>query len=98
MALALCVQEVSMGMNVFKAIGLDFSVKVFSDNLDNPIITQRSKHIDIKYHFVREFFKSDYAELSYLDTNYMQTDVLTKPLSRPKFTELPCQLLHEINN
>ena len=72
MALALCVQEVSMVMNIFNAIGLDYSVKVFSENLsakhlvDNPIITQRSKHIDIKYHFVRKFFKFDYvrSELS----------------------------------
>ena len=48
MALALCVQEVSMAMNIFKAIGLDYSVKVFSDNhsakhlVDNPIINERS--------------------------------------------------------
>ena len=93
-----------MAMNIFKAIRLDYSVTVFSDNpsakhlVDNPIITQRSKHIDIKYLFVREFFKFDYDEPSYLDTNHMQTDVLTKPLRRLKFTELRCQMLHEINN
>ena len=86
---------------MFKAIGLDYFVKVFSDNLranhlvDNPIITQQLKHIDIKNHFVREFFKFDYAELSDLDPNPMQVDDLKKPLSRPKFTELRCQLLHK---
>lgn len=40
----------------------------------------RSKHIDVKHHFVRETVKSEKVEISYLPTNEMPADLLTKGL------------------
>lgn len=51
----------------------------------NPIFHQRTKHIDIKYHFVREQVESKEFELVYVPTTMMQADFMTKNLPRPKF-------------
>ncbi len=40
----------------------------------NPIFHRRTKHIDIKYHFVREKVESDEVELVYVPTVMMQAD------------------------
>ena len=82
-----------MVVNTLEAIGRNSIVNIDSDNLsskhlvDNPIITQRSKHIDIKYHFLREFFKTNESKLNYLETQKMQADDLTKPLGKSRFIE-----------
>lgn len=40
----------------------------------------RSKHIDIRYHFIRDVLKGDVVELKHLPTDLMLADVLTKAL------------------
>lgn len=40
----------------------------------------RSKHIDIRYHFIRDVLKSKTVELEHLPTNLMLADVFTKAL------------------
>ena len=54
----------------------------------NPVHHARSKHIDIQHHFVREKIESKKIEISYIATDEMIADVLTKPLARPKFAKL----------
>lgn len=44
----------------------------------------RSKHIDVKHNFVRETVKSGKVEISYLPTNEMPADLLTKGLGSIK--------------
>ena len=51
----------------------------------NPKYHSRSKHIDIKYHFVREEVIKGTIELQYCPTHDMIADVLTKGLSNDKF-------------
>lgn len=63
---------------------------VYGDNLSaqqlakNPVYHSRSKHIDIRYHFVRELVKNNFIELRYVSTNEMIADIFTKNLSKPK--------------
>ena len=48
----------------------------------------RTKHIDVRYHHLRDLVERHVIELTYCETNKMIADALTKPLPRPKFEEL----------
>jgi aspartate aminotransferase-like enzyme len=47
----------------------------------------RTKHIDVRYHYVREALKLGLIDLQYLPTNEMPADGLTKALSGPLWDE-----------
>ncbi|GAB1867410.1 Reverse transcriptase Ty1/copia-type domain-containing protein [Camponotus japonicus] len=65
-------------------------VTVLSDNngaqklAENPMFHNRTKHIDIRHHFVREALENDLLKIQHVSTNDMAADILTKGLSRPK--------------
>ena len=57
----------------------------------NPANNERSKHIDVQYHFVRECVDSNKINLRHCNTDDQLADSLTKPLERikhSKFTKL----------
>ncbi|KAL8170759.1 hypothetical protein V2J09_022563 [Rumex salicifolius] len=54
----------------------------------NPVHHERSKHIDTKYHFIRECVESGNVKLEYTNTETQLADILTKPLGRQRFVEL----------
>ena len=54
----------------------------------NPQSHSKMKHIDIRYHFVREKVLDNTVELRYCPTNDMLADVLTKGLTFDKFARL----------
>ena len=45
----------------------------------------KSKHIEIKYHYIRDIVHRGAVKLQYVATNEQIADVLTKPLARLKF-------------
>lgn len=47
----------------------------------NPEFHQRSKHIDIRYHFIRDSFESGEFDLEYLQTDQQLADLFTKSLA-----------------
>lgn len=53
----------------------------------NPVYHQRSKHIDIKYHFIRSEVQKGSVELKYVPTELNNADAFTKPLSKRKLCE-----------
>jgi hypothetical protein len=53
--------------------------------LKHPIASQRSKHIDVLYHFAREKVMKGDVEFVYCATGDMAADILTKPLNKNKF-------------
>jgi len=65
-------------------------VKVLCDNngakklAENPVFHNRSKHIDVRYHFVREALESDELSIAYTPSEEMAADLLTKRLPKPK--------------
>ena len=54
----------------------------------NPVNHSRTKHIDIRYHYIRECVQNGQIELQYCPTNDMKADIFTKPLARPQFEYL----------
>jgi hypothetical protein len=52
---------------------------------ENPVFHDRSKHIKICYHFIRDMVQRGALNLQYISTDEHVADVLTKPLSRVKF-------------
>jgi hypothetical protein len=52
---------------------------------ENHVFHDRSKHIEIRYHFIRDMVQRGALKLQYISTDEQVVDVLTKPLSRVKF-------------
>jgi transposase InsO family protein len=52
---------------------------------ENPVFHNKSKHIEIRYHFIRDMVQRGALKLQYISTDEQVVDVLTKPLSRVKF-------------
>ena len=67
---------------------------IFEDNqaaiclAKNPQFHGRAKHIDIKYHFVREQVANGSIEVKYCRSEDMVADMMTKGLSFVQFTKL----------
>jgi hypothetical protein len=54
----------------------------------NPILHDRSKHIDVKFHYTRECVERGDIELEHISTNEELADTLTKALGVKRFHEL----------
>jgi hypothetical protein len=50
----------------------------------NPESHKRSKHIDIRRHFIRSYVECRDLETQYIPTEEMTADILTKPLGKNK--------------
>ena len=67
-------------------------IKLFVDNqgaiklAKNPIFHQRSKHIDIRYHFIRGEIQNGDVNLIYVPSSENKADMFTKPVSKPKLS------------
>ena len=52
---------------------------------ENPVLHDRSKNIEIKYHFIRDYVQIGAVSLQYISTDKQVADILTKSLGRCKF-------------
>ncbi|GKA23814.1 zinc finger, CCHC-type containing protein [Tanacetum coccineum] len=51
----------------------------------NPVFHGRSKHIDIRYHFIRECVENGHINVKHVSGELQRADILTKALPRLKF-------------
>jgi len=58
------------------------------DIFKNPVQHSRTKHIDIRHHFLRDLVESQVVALSFIPTNNQLVDILTKPLDGSWFVSL----------
>ena len=52
---------------------------------ENPVFHDKSKHIEMKYHYIRDMVQRGVVKLQYFVTEEQIADVLTKPLAKVKF-------------
>lgn len=50
---------------------------------ENAMYHKRSKHIDVRFHFIREAVENKLVKINYLSTEEMPADLFTKSLSTP---------------
>ena len=60
---------------------------------ENPSSNNKTKHMDIKLHFVREVLSQGKVLLHYCPTDKNLADILTKAILQVKFKKLGLQLL-----
>jgi hypothetical protein len=58
----------------------------------NPCEHFRTKHIDIRHHFLRDHAIKGDIVISYVGTNDQLDDIFTKPLDERRFHELQSEL------
>lgn len=77
-------------------------VVLYNDNqschkiANNKMNHNRTKHIDIKYHYIREAIASNLVKIEYLPTEKMVADILTKCLHGPKIKKFLPELCLKI--
>jgi len=54
----------------------------------NPVLHDRSKHIDLRYHFIRDCVEKGTVIVEFIRTGEQKADILTKSLGRVRFQEL----------
>nr|GFB99176.1 ribonuclease H [Tanacetum cinerariifolium] len=54
----------------------------------NPVQHSRTKHIDVRYHFIKEKVEKGIVELFFVGTKYQLADLFTKALPEERFKYL----------
>ena len=82
-------QEVLFFGHLFKAIGIDVGIPIiFSDNTGtiqvsrDPAQHWKLKHIDTKYHFIRDNMQDGKVRIKYIGTADNLADIFTKPVGK----------------
>jgi hypothetical protein len=97
MALSLTARQASWYIIGLQELGLKVPVTLKCDNTStidlshHSIISQRSKHIDIHYHFVRECLINKKFLIEYIESTSNRADTFTKALEAPKFSQFTQQ-------
>ena len=86
MSLAAACQELLHVRQLLKSLGIKFSApfKMFEDNQGcialaiNALTTNRTKHIDVRYHFIRQCVQRNQVKVIWVPTLDMVADILTK--------------------
>ena len=66
-------------------------VRLLCDNqsaislVHNPAHHQRTKHIDVRYHFIREKQSEGVIDIVYIPTDHQLADLFTKPIEARRF-------------
>ena len=67
---------------------------IFCDNTSaisitkNPVLHSKTKHIELRYHFIRDLVEKQVLELSFVPTKTQLADLFTKALDTERFQEL----------
>ncbi|GJR64572.1 hypothetical protein Tco_0010637 [Tanacetum coccineum] len=77
---------------------------IFCDNksaiaiTENPVQHGRTKHINVKYHAIREAEKDGEVKLKYCTSETQLADMLTKSITRKELNYFKAQIMKSNNN
>ncbi|KAJ3709158.1 hypothetical protein LUZ61_012863 [Rhynchospora tenuis] len=94
-----CCTQILWMMQTLRDYELVFQkVPILCDNTSailiskNPILHSRTKHIEIRHHFIRDHVEKGDVELIHVDTKDQIADIFTKPLPTQQHIELRFKL------
>ncbi|XP_038116805.1 secreted RxLR effector protein 161-like [Culex quinquefasciatus] len=93
MAVSAAVQEASWWRGISTLFGSNQPIEIRCDNQSCIAIAKnggynpRTKHIDIRHHYIRDSLEQGVVKLEYVSTDNQIADGLTKPLQRTKLEE-----------
>lgn len=85
-----CKEAVFLRTFLSECVNINCNVTLWNDSQSaqklcvNSICHARTKHIDIRHHFVRQLVNEKIVSIGFVPTDKMIADVLTKPLTREK--------------
>ena len=98
-ATASCYSQIHWMRHTLSDYGLTYGrVPIFIDSnsaislAKNPILHSRSKHIDVRFHFLRDHYEKGDVEMTHVSTDNQVADILTKPLEQATFARLRGEL------
>ena len=74
------------------------SIPIHCDNTSaislskNPVHHSRTKHIEVRHHFIRDHVENHEIELRFISTEHQLADIFTKPLSEDRFSYIRREL------
>lgn len=96
-AAAFCACQCVWVKRILERLGLQ-QTTIMCDNSStiklsrNHVLHGRSKHIDVRFHFLRDLTKEGVVKLGYCSTRDQIADIMTKPLRLEVFTRLQDKL------
>lgn len=64
--------------------------------INNPVFHRRSKHIDIRYNFIREIVAKKIVDIKYVESSSQLADFLTKALPSNSFISNRDNILRKV--
>ncbi|KAJ9535241.1 LOW QUALITY PROTEIN: hypothetical protein OSB04_un001670 [Centaurea solstitialis] len=98
-AAGICCAQVLWLRNQLQDYDIQLSkIPIYCDNTsaiaiaNNPVLHSKTKHIEVRYHFIRDHVMNGDIELHFVLTEYQLADLFTKPLDVMRFNMLISEL------
>ena len=100
-ALTLCVQESKFQYNLLNELSINEGKEVvYEDNMgtiflsENEQVSARTKHIDIRYHFIRDIIHKKELKVKHVKGENNVSDILTKNVNQVAFNKHSSNIKH----